>query len=247
MNGATTDTTTAEVPAEPPPRRKKKLRYNPNRVAHSLDKLGLGYFSPMARLLGRDEPAKQVREIATNTTLPLLAFAAFVVVWAWCSSFVVSGSVKIPSPAETWVAWAGSSSATPQENAKSIIGFAGAEKAAEEKFYIDREVRVESFRKKARAAEADGNAELAKRMNATAEKFASKKYQGNKTFFDQIGISLLTVAIGFLASFSSADLRHIFRQARQKRKRQTALPNGRGCAANEVGIQGEVGGFRTWF
>ena len=59
-----TETTKGAVPKKKSS--KKILRYNPNRVSHTLDKLGLGYFSPIARLIGGDEPKKQLREIASN-------------------------------------------------------------------------------------------------------------------------------------------------------------------------------------
>jgi nitrate/nitrite transport system permease protein len=198
MNGATTDEpTTTPLPETP---KRKRFTYNPNRVAHTLDKLGLGYFSPVARLIGKDEPAKQLKEIATNTFLPLFAFAMFVALWGYCSTFVKSDSVKIPSPAETWMAWAGTSDATEEENAKSIVGFAKAEKTAEAQFYVDRDERVATFREKASAAAASGNTKMADKMNSMADKFESKTYQGNKTFFDQIAISLLTISIGFVAA-----------------------------------------------
>ena len=45
-----TDTTKGAVPKKF--KSKKLLIYNPNRVAHTLDQLGLGYFSPIARLVG---------------------------------------------------------------------------------------------------------------------------------------------------------------------------------------------------
>jgi len=70
MNGAVADTSADGGKSEstPTPPAKKKFVYNPNRVAHTLNKLGLGYFAPFARLIGKDEPAKQVREIATLRT-----------------------------------------------------------------------------------------------------------------------------------------------------------------------------------
>ena len=100
-----TDTTKGAVPKKF--KSKKLLIYNPNRVAHTLDQLGLGYFSPIARLVGGDEPKKQLREIVSNTFLPLLAFAVFNGIWGICSQFVVSDSTRIPSPAQTWTAWQG--------------------------------------------------------------------------------------------------------------------------------------------
>ena len=53
---------------------------------------------------------------------------------------------------------------------------------------------------KAKTAEEAGELDKVERYNGMAEKFRSKVYQGATTFFDQIGISLITVAVGFLAA-----------------------------------------------
>ncbi|MDF1810887.1 MAG: ABC transporter permease [Verrucomicrobiales bacterium] len=167
---------------------RKTFSYNPNKVAHNLDKLGLGYFSPIARLIGNDEPAKQIREILENTFLPLMAFAVFVAVW-WISSFyVVSDSTKIPSPDETWRAWGG------------MVEFAQAEKLKEVEYYKANEERALSMEQKAADAAAGGDATKAERYTGLAEKFRTKIYQGATTFFDQIWISLITIVVGFSCS-----------------------------------------------
>gem|GEM_PF-2357186 len=198
MNSAATDAHPKMVGGQK--KTKKQFSYNPNRVAHTLDKLGLGYFSPIARLIGRDEPAKQIREIAMNTFLPVAAIILFIGVWAACAKTVQTDSVKIPSPSETWVAFAGSAGAPPSEDAKSILGFVRAEKVKEIEFRGKNQKRIEKFEAKARDAAAAGDTAKAEKFEAMAEKFRSKKYQGNKTFFDQIAISLLTVSIGFIAA-----------------------------------------------
>ena len=181
-----TETTKGAVPKKK--NSKKILRYNPNRVAHTLDKLGLGYFSPIARLIGGDEPKKQLREIASNTFLPMLAFAIFIGVWGICSQFVVSDSTRIPSPAQTWSAWQG------------MVDFAEAEKLKESEYYQANEERALKMEAKAKTSEEAGDLDKVERYNGMAEKFRSKVYQGATTFFDQIGISLITVAVGFLAA-----------------------------------------------
>lgn len=181
-----TDTTEGAVPKKF--KSKKLLRYNPNRVAHTFDQLGLGYFSPIARLIGGDEPKKQLREIASNTFLPILAFAIFIGVWGICSKFVVSDSTRIPSPAQTWVAWQG------------MVDFAEAEKIKEIDYYEANEERALKMEAKAKTSEEAGELDKMERYNGMAEKFRSKVYQGATTFFDQIGISLITVAVGFLAA-----------------------------------------------
>ena len=181
-----TETTEGAVPKKKSS--KKIIHYNPNRVAQTLDKLGLGYFSPIARLIGGDEPKKQLQEIASNTFLPMLAFAIFIGVWGICSQFVVSDSTRIPSPAQTWSAWQG------------MVDFAEAEKLKESEYYQANEERALKMEAKAKTAEEAGELDKVERYNGMAEKFRSKVYQGATTFFDQIGISLITVAVGFLAA-----------------------------------------------
>lgn len=212
--------TTATAGATPedsaPP--KPKFSYNPNRVAHNLNKLGLGYFSPFARLIAKDEPAKQIKEIVTNTVLPIIAFLFFVILWSIVSKVVVTDSVQIPSPHQSWYALTGT--AIPgfshpfpasidgmekpffAENSgmdpKSINGFSQAESLAEEKYLVSQQERVDKFMDRSKEAAAEGDTEKAIKYQENAEMFASKTYSGNKTFYDQIWISLLTVAIGFV-------------------------------------------------
>ncbi len=164
----------------------KKWSYNPNKVAHTLEKLGLGYFSPFARLAGRDEPAKQIRTIAQNTFLPLLAFAIFLFGWQLCSGTVATDSQKIPSPGETWDAWNG------------MLAFSAAEKAKEAAYYQSLEERVARFSAMASEARAAGNTGRAETIERRIAKEEAKVYQGTTTFFDQIGISILTISVGFL-------------------------------------------------
>ncbi|MEM7147902.1 MAG: ABC transporter permease [Verrucomicrobiota bacterium] len=225
MSGTSSKNTTpaemAGVSAESKPvKKRRRMRYNPNKVAHRLNQLGLGYFSPIARLIGGDEPAKQLRELASNTVLPLVAFMVFLTAWAMCASVVKSGSVEIPSPHQTWYAWGGKAipfashpfpdlvagkegplfAENEGRDPKSIVGFTVAEGVAEQDFYRDQAERVAGFEERAQEAAAEGDSEKAERYDEMAAKFADKSYQGNKTFFDQIWISLLTVAIGFLAA-----------------------------------------------
>ena len=181
------NTATAETPVEAPgvssPRR--RWTYNPNQVAHTLDKLGLGYFSPFARLIGRDEAAKQVRTIFLNTFLPLFAFAIFLLGWQVCSGTVETDSQKIPSPAETWQAWNG------------MLAFSAAEKAKEAAYYVSLEERIAKLSAMASQAITVGNAGRAEAIQNRIAKEKAKIYQGTTTFFDQISISIVTIAVGF--------------------------------------------------
>lgn len=219
MNSAVIDPATPVQgdPAAPP---RARLHYNPNRVAHTLTRLGLGYLAPFARLAGRDEPEKQIREIARTTLLPLAAFATFVVVWAVVSRTVRTDSVRIPGPHQAWYALTGKAipglahpfpdniagleqpyfAENDGRDPKSINGFARAEEIAESKYVEGQRERAENFLAKAREAEAAGDAAKAERFKENAATFAAKSYQGNKTFYDQIWISLLTVSIGFVVA-----------------------------------------------
>ncbi len=183
MNVTTESAAPIQAPeATKPPR----FRYNPNKVAHTLDKLGLGYFSPFARLLGGDEPGKQIKSIALSTFLPVLAFAVFLLGWQVCSSVVVTDSTKIPSPAETWTAWQG------------MLTFAQAEKLKEQQYYQDNAARAQQIEDRAAEALAAGDADKAAKYQEMAKRVTEKEYLGSTTFFDQIGISLITIAVGFV-------------------------------------------------
>jgi len=218
MSSAVADTTHVTTSEDDSAPNERWLRYNPNRVAHTLNKLGLGYFAPFARLIGKDEPRRQLREIASNTLLPLTAFAAFVLLWGILSRTVQTDSVKIPGPHQAWYALTGTAipglahpfpeniagltapyfTANEGRDPKSINGFAKAEEIAEENYLDARDERVANFLEKSREAAAAGDAEKATRFKGNADVFAGKTYQGNKTFYTQIWISLLTVTIGFV-------------------------------------------------
>ncbi len=184
MNTATTANPATSLEGEKPSG--KKWRYNPHKVAHTLEKLGLGYFSPIARLIGRDEPAKQVRAIAQNTFLPLLAFAVLLLGWQVCANTVATDSQKIPSPAETWSAW------------QDMLAFSAAERAKEAAYYQSQGERVARFEAMALQAHEAGNTQRAQAIEKRMASESTKVYQGTTTFFDQIGISILTVLVGFI-------------------------------------------------
>lgn len=225
MNGAVVDTVSSEgTPPQPSVEaavEKKKFVYNPNRIAHNLNKLGLGYFSPFARLIGKDEPAKQVREIVVNTVLPLTAFLVFILFWAVVSKIVVTDSVTIPSPHQSWYALTGkplpgmdnpfpeSAAADPSggtfeanrgSDPKSINGFVIAESIKQEEFQVATQERVDKFMGRADEARAEGDLEKAAKYEETAAKFSEKTYAGNKDFYDQIWVSIVTITIGFFAA-----------------------------------------------
>ena len=175
--------TTAEGTDLSPKKPKRTKRFSWVRLAHTFEKLGLGFFAPYARLIGKDEPDKQLKEIALGTGLPLLAIGIFMLFWTYCSKTVVTDSWRIPSPAETWAAYQG------------MNEFAANEAVKETEFLSKMQVTADRWMEKAASA---GSAADAAKYEATAEKYRTMDYAGPPTFNQQIKTSLVTVGIGFL-------------------------------------------------
>jgi nitrate/nitrite transport system permease protein len=170
-----------------------RRRWSVSAVAHTLEKLGLGFFAPFIRLAAGDNPQEQLREIILSVVLPILAIAAFMAAWSTAATRVHSESMKIPSPAQTWSAWLG------------ILEFAKGEAEKEKAFYARMEKLAEKSDAEAVAARADLaaspadagiKARLQKALDASAS-YRAKPYVGPPTFFDQIQTSLITIAVGF--------------------------------------------------
>ena len=156
------------------------------RLAHTLDRLGLGFFSPYARLIGGDEPKKQLREIGLGAGLPAVAIGGFMAFWGYCATTVATDSWRIPSPAETWAAYRG------------MRAFAANEEVKANEFRTQMNAMADPWRKKADGAEAAGDSAAATQFAAKAVEYRNMRYPGPPTFNQQIKTSLITVAIGFL-------------------------------------------------
>ena len=165
-----------------PPKPRKSWKASAPKVAHTLEKLGLGFFAPFVLLAAGDEPTKQARQIFLSILLPVLAVGAFMAFWQLSADKVQTDSMKIPSPAETWTAWVG------------ILDFAEREAEKEAEFNDRMAEKAEVWEKK--AAEAP-TAEQKERAMQMVERFSGRTYVGPPTFFDQIWTSLFTVAVGF--------------------------------------------------
>jgi len=172
----------------PAPAPKAPAKFQPAAVAHMLDKLGLGYFSPIVKLAAGDEPARQTKEILLNTILPLIAFALFLGFWSFTAKHVRTDSMAIPTPSETWEAWLG------------ICAFADAEKEKAREFDIRMEERVVQLEEMLEKAKAEGKTDLIPKIEERIVSTKERGYAGPPTFFTQIGVSLFTVAVGFLAA-----------------------------------------------
>jgi nitrate/nitrite transport system permease protein len=201
MSAATTTKPSTESQA-PPKSGGSKPGWNSAAVTHTLDRLGLGFFSPFVRLAAGDEPQKQVGEITRNIVLPLLALGAFAGAWSFASTAIHTDAQKIPSPTETWTAWQG------------IVDFARREgvKAAEfrnrmKSLAVKQQEIVVTQEKRLVEARAWGDAEAVTAATARiatakerAASYLGRKYNGPPTFFTQIKTSLVTISVGFLAA-----------------------------------------------
>jgi nitrate/nitrite transport system permease protein len=184
MHATTLHPTTA-VSAVPAPKR-EPLRMLA--IAALLEKLGLGYFSPIVRLIARYDVKSQWRQIVTNTVLPGLVILLFMGFWALCSNTVHTDSQRIPTPTETWKAWQG------------MREFARNEGVKKQEFLSNMAAIAAKWDAKAAEAKAAGKPEAAAQHTIKAASYRSKYYAGPPTFGTQIMTSLLTVAIGIGAA-----------------------------------------------
>jgi len=198
MSAATAENRFA--PSEP--KKAKGPRWNPGAITHTLDRLGLGFFSPFVRLAAADEPQKQATEITRNIVLPLIAFGVFLGAWGIASQRIRTEAQKIPSPAETWAAWKGIVDFAKHEGRKAVEfktrmhGLAWKQEGLAEKY-------AEQLRDAEETRNTEAVAALTEKVNAArnrAKSLRERNYSGPPTFFTQIKISLFTIAVGFLAA-----------------------------------------------
>jgi nitrate/nitrite transport system permease protein len=175
----------SEPTANPAPARKK---INVSGLTHTLGKLGLGFFVPIARLAAGDNPKQQLREISANIFLPAAAIGAFLLVWTLASQKLKTDSLSIPSPKATWAAYL------------EMREFSKGEAVRAREFADKMEKQAQTWEDKAAKASAAGDAAKAAAHQKRADGFRDRHYAGPPTFGRQIYTSLVTVGIGFLIS-----------------------------------------------
>ncbi|MGS4945275.1 ABC transporter permease [Meridianimarinicoccus sp. RP-17] len=131
--------------------------------------LGLSWITPMLRAAAGDNPRAQVAELWRLLVVPLLAIAAFLVMWGTLAPQVQTSLGAIPGPAQVW-----SEFVTLHEDAQ-----AKAEKR--EKF----EAMVETRNQRLIDA-------------GRSDEVKSIAYTGAPSYYDQIWTSIQTVFFGFL-------------------------------------------------
>ena len=133
------------------------------------ERVGLSWLAPLLRLCGGEDPSRQLKSLMEQCGVPLLAIALFLGAWQ-----LIAGSVET-----------------------SLGALPGPRAVAAEFFNLIDEHQAERAKAAAFAArEATRNAERAR--TEPGFKPTIRPWTGKRTFFDQIGTSLVTVFTGFM-------------------------------------------------
>ncbi|MGJ3241805.1 MAG: ABC transporter permease subunit [Opitutales bacterium] len=92
-----------------------KLKY---KILKAVDVSGFTFLDPIIRLCYREDPKEQIRRIFKFIIVPVLAFAAFVLLWAYLAPRHTTKSGEVPTPAVVWDAAKGIWTFHERENAK---------------------------------------------------------------------------------------------------------------------------------
>ena len=139
-----------------------------NQTANFFGKAGLPWMVPIVRLIGRDDPREQAKEILLQIGVPFLAFAAFLAIWSVLAAGVQTSLGAIPGPKQVI------------EQGRTLFVEHASEREKAAQFHE---------RQKKRVAEA-----LAEDPKADTK---IRPWTGKPTYIDQIVTSLFTVFTGF--------------------------------------------------
>jgi nitrate/nitrite transport system permease protein len=156
----------APAPAKPV---LKRLNAGIDAVIRALSLVGLGFLQPVVSMCRGEDPRVHLRQLWLDLGAPILAIAAFLLLWSQVSSGIQTSLGQIPGPAAVW------------QQAKEL--------------WADHQVQREKaavFHER----QAKRNAErLAEDPNAEVREI---RYTGKPSYVDQIFTSLKTVFAGFL-------------------------------------------------
>jgi len=134
-----------------------------------LSLVGLGFLKPIVAICRGEDPRAHMRQLWLDLGAPVVAIAAFLLVWSQVSQGIQTSLGTIPGPAAVW------------EQTKALWADHQVQREKAAAFYERQEKR---------------NAEkLAEDPNAD---MTVRKYTGKPTYIDQIFTSLKTVFAGFL-------------------------------------------------
>lgn len=139
------------------------------KIINTLETMGMPWMVPAVRLATGENPREQAGELMNVLGLPIIAFCAFLMLWAGVASQVNTSLGQLPGPSQVYSQAEKLWEEHQEERAKAVA------------FYERQEER------NAKKLEQDPNATVKWR-----------DYTGRPTFIDQIWTSIITVFTGFL-------------------------------------------------
>jgi len=140
-----------------------------DRAIRVLSLVGLGFLKPIVAICRGEDPRAHMRQLWLDLGAPLVAIAAFLLVWSQVSQGIQTSLGTIPGPAAVW------------EQTKALWADHQVQREKAAAFYERQEKR---------------NAE--KLAEDPSADMTVRKYTGKPTYIDQIFTSLKTVFAGFL-------------------------------------------------
>lgn len=155
--------------------RREKIFTLINRSAGWFDALGFAWLVPILKIAAGDNVREQMSELKKVLLFPLLGILIFVVAWSVLAPQVKTSLGAIPGPAQVW------------EQTVNLWDDHVRERGKADAFYERQDVR---------------NAKLI--AAGKSDRVKERAYTGKPTYMDQIGISLITVGLGFLIATAVA-------------------------------------------
>jgi len=140
-----------------------------DRAIRVLSLVGLGFLKPIVAICRGEDPRAHMRQLWLDLGAPLVAIAAFLLVWSQVSQGIQTSLGTIPGPAAVW------------EQTKALWADHQVQREKAAAFYERQEKR---------------NAE--KLAEDPSADMTVRKYTGKPTYIDQIFTSLKTVFAGFV-------------------------------------------------
>ena len=161
----------AKVAGATPPSKPRFPRVNAgiDATIRVLSFIGLGFLKPVVAIFRGEDPRAHMRQIWLDLGAPVVAIAAFLLVWSQVSQGIQTSLGQIPGPTAVW------------EQTKALWA----------DHLVQREKAVEFYERQEKR-----NAE--KQAEDPAADMTVRKYTGKPTYIDQIFTSLKTVFAGFL-------------------------------------------------
>ena len=156
---------------------------------------GLPILEPFVRLIAGEDVKEQLKGITKFILLPIAAVCVFLVLWSAAAKTVVTDSMRLPSPGDTWSA------------GKELFAMHYQQKKADREKRVEKKQEARDWMVKAKKVEkqaASASAENKEKLLANAAVMKKKAVQAANfrpssapTFVDQIETSLFTVFVGF--------------------------------------------------